>query len=389
MKSEAGSPSPSPSPKIKSPNYLQGLLNGVPYYDPCPPLDSDHGPIPSSNPGDPAFSQSQESYQRAIGCPHGIQNLSRGIVLMIPCTSCNAIEVFPQTSFLTDLPKAGFDVCWINLPFQGIGDMQLSGEFVAYAVNYLASLSSIGKINIVTYSQGGSNAQWAITFWPSIRTQIINLITVSAPHKGTLLTDLLCKYLNVIGGCLPSVMQMSQKSKYTSAVNKRMMEDGEQLALVPTTSIYTFYDELVFPQVSNSNGVSYLSGASNIAVQEACGKYHLISHFGFMSDMAVYGLVYDALIHGRPTSLETFDRKYCDGHYKILWKLVIGIPLNIQLTWRTLFGNPLDRLSRIKKVITFSSLPTEPPLMPYVCENGYAPQSHCTTKSIGFCKKEV
>ncbi|EGG07125.1 uncharacterized protein MELLADRAFT_62899 [Melampsora larici-populina 98AG31] len=268
------------SKEFRSPNYLQGLLNGVPYYDPC---GSPDGPIPSSKPNDAPFSQGENSYQRAIHCPLGIQNLT------------------------TDLPKAGFDICWINLPFHGLGDMQLSGEFVAYAVNHLANLSVTAKINIVTYSQGGSNAQWAITFWPSIRTRIINLITISAPHKGTFLTDLFCKPLKLMGGCLPSVLQMSQRSNYMSAVYKRSIEDGEPEALVPTTSIYTFYDELVLPQVSNPNGVSYLSGASNIAIQEVCGQTHIINHFGIISDMATYGLVYDALIHGRPTSLETFD----------------------------------------------------------------------------------
>ncbi|KAH9816849.1 hypothetical protein DFH28DRAFT_1124978 [Melampsora americana] len=367
--------------QTKSLNYLQGLLNGIPNYDPCPPSD---GPIPFSKPGDAPFSQGQHSYQRSIHCPLGIQNLSRGIVLMIPCTSCNSVEVFPKTLFLTDLPNSGFDVCWINLPFNGLGDMQLSGEFVAYAIDHLASLSSTGKINIVTYSQGGSNAQWAITFWPSIRHQILNLVTVSAPHKGTSLPNRLCKYVNFIGGCLPALLQMSQSSRYMNALYKKRDENDGDETFVPTTSIYTFYDQLVLPQASNSNGVSYLFGASNIALQELCGKNHIIGHLGVMSDLATYGLVYDALIHGRPTSLESFDRKYCEGHYQILWKLFLGIPLDLQLIWRTLIGIPTDRLKRIKKVITSSSLPTEPLLMSYVCEMGYAPQSHCTT--TGFCK---
>jgi hypothetical protein len=40
-----------------------------------------------------------------------------------------------------------------------LGDMQLAAEFVAYAIKYLApkSTASGGKINIVSYSQGGPN----------------------------------------------------------------------------------------------------------------------------------------------------------------------------------------------------------------------------------------
>lgn len=367
--------------KTRSPNFLQGLLNGVPNYDTCAPPD---GPIPSSMPGDAPFSQGQKSYERAITCPRGIQNLPRGVVLLVPCTSGNAAEVFSKTPYLTQLPEDGFDVCWMNLPFHGLGDMQLSGEFVAYAVSYLAGLSSGGKINVVTYSQGGANAQWAITFWPSIQNQIINLVTIAAPHRGTGFTGPMCKALNVIGGCSTSILQMTKNSRYMNAVFRRSVEKGGLEALVPTTSIYTFGDQLVFPQASNTNGVSYLSGASNVAIQEACGRRHIIDHFGIVFDMATYGLVYDALSHGRPASLETFDQKYCRAHYKNLLKTSLKLPSHVQLLWRGLVGGAMDRLDKMKKVITFSGLPSEPLLMSYVCENGHAPQSHCST--TGFCQ---
>jgi hypothetical protein len=46
--------------------------------------------------------------------------------------------------------------------------MQLAAEFVAYAVKYLAPISTAsgGKINIVSFSQGGPNVskKWILTF---------------------------------------------------------------------------------------------------------------------------------------------------------------------------------------------------------------------------------
>ncbi|EGF98231.1 uncharacterized protein MELLADRAFT_96073 [Melampsora larici-populina 98AG31] len=314
-------------------------------------------------PGDAPFSQGELSYQNAIHCPHGIRNLERGIVLLVPCTSCEATEVFAETPIALRLPQEGFDVCWVNLPFHGLGDMQLSGEFVAFAVNYLAEKSVSGKINVVTYSQGGSNAQWAITFWPSIRNQIINFITLAAPHKGTLLTRPICTSLNLLGGCLTSVLQMDRNSRYMNAVNNiSSVNDGKQ-ALVPTTSVYTLIDEIVTPQASNPEGASYVTGASNIAIQDACSKAHVVEHFGLIFDLATYGLVYDALIHGRPASLRTFDRKYCEKHYKNLAHFALELPLDIQATWRTLFGNFFDRLNMIKRTLTSFRVPAEPLLM--------------------------
>jgi hypothetical protein len=92
-----------------------------------------------------------------------------------------------QSAYYVDLPSQGFDVCWVDTPsksqilvtasaffFQkklmvrrwkwlpedySISDMQLSAEFVAYAVMSLApqSTKTGGKISVVSYSQGGPN----------------------------------------------------------------------------------------------------------------------------------------------------------------------------------------------------------------------------------------
>ncbi|EHS64395.1 uncharacterized protein PGTG_22226 [Puccinia graminis f. sp. tritici CRL 75-36-700-3] len=147
------------------------------------------GPLPSRASGDAPWTQAESSYKRMIACPFGIQNKDRGIVLLVPGTAGNASEVyksvrlpykveFPsicstvpsifalktiQSAYYADLPSQGFDVCWVDTPNYSISDMQLSAEFVAYAIKSLApqSTKTGGKINIVSYSQGGPNVQWA------------------------------------------------------------------------------------------------------------------------------------------------------------------------------------------------------------------------------------
>ncbi|KAG0142360.1 hypothetical protein CROQUDRAFT_67362 [Cronartium quercuum f. sp. fusiforme G11] len=361
--------------------YLRGLLNGVPTYDTCASPD---GPIPASKPGDAPFSQGRLSYEKSIHCPRGIHNQTRGVVLLVPCTSCEASEVFSKTPLGVRLPKAGFDVCWINLPFRGLGDMQLSGEFVAYAIDHLSGKSPTGKIDVITYSQGGSNAQWAVTFWPSVQAQIINLVTIAAPHKGTMMTGLICPVLNLIGGCLTSVLQMTPTSRYMNALYSRVNGTGEKEALVSTTSIYTYADEIVYPQLSQSQGASYLSGASNIALQDVCGKGYVVEHFGMLIDMATYGLVYDALTHGRPARTDSFDSQYCKYYSKNLLEFVRYIPLDFRSVWKTLFGGVLQRAGMIKILLTTWRVTSEPLLMQYVCKAGYSTQSSCTP--VGFCR---
>lgn len=62
------------------------------------------------------------------------------------------------------------------------------------------------------------------------------------------------------GGCEPSVFQQSVGSKYLSAQN---IAGGS--ALVPTTSIYTIFDDIIQPEIIDPT--SELPGALNLRIQ--------------------------------------------------------------------------------------------------------------------------
>jgi hypothetical protein len=84
----------------------------------------------------------------------------------------------------------------IDLPERSLVDAQLSAEYVAHAVRYLAPQSSTGKIAIIGHSQGaGLNPQWALQFWPSIRPLVSNYIALAADFQGTVVGVLLCNPL--------------------------------------------------------------------------------------------------------------------------------------------------------------------------------------------------
>ncbi|EGG05333.1 uncharacterized protein MELLADRAFT_88002 [Melampsora larici-populina 98AG31] len=210
----------------------------------------------------------------------------------------------------------GFDVCWITLPFSGLADVQLSAEYIATAIPYLAKLSPATnhKINVIGHSQGGgSNTQWALTFWPSIRPYIINYIALSATFKGSNEVKLLCKVQDGVGGCPPALLQLESTSNYVAAQNSDVDEFSGAHSHVPTTSIYSRYDEAV--QWEGFGGVinSFLNGSTMIALQDerVCGKFHITTHIEMLQDSAAYSLVLDALINGRPTNITNFDKKDC------------------------------------------------------------------------------
>jgi hypothetical protein len=93
---------------------------------------------------------------------------------------------------------------------------------------------------------------------------------------------------------------LPQNSRFMRALNAPVLGSGAT-ALVPTTNIYTLEDEIVLPQVGSrvsessslfcsccfhsstrllppSQPISYLDGASNMALQEVCGPGHVADH---------------------------------------------------------------------------------------------------------------
>lgn len=311
-----------------------------------------------------------------ISCPLGLRKNGRGIVLFVPGTGGSAREAYRSSPFYQGLPSYGFDVCLVDIPDYSLGDMQLAAEFIAYAVKYLAPMStaSANKINLVSYSQGGANVQWASTFWPSIRKFVKGHVALAPPMRGTASTILLCPVSSLAGGCQPSILQQTSGSNYMQAANSRRDTQSAAYALIPTTIIYSRTDEVVTPQVG-INASSRLIGASNIAIQDICGIIHNPGHFFIVGDLGVYGVALDALLNGRPAQPSTIDRSYCTKTAQSLGFQTDNLANDLQFAFRTAIGDHRGQMIASQ----FNTLRTraEPLLQQYVCDRGYT-ISRCT-----------
>jgi len=334
------------------------------------------GPLPPQTSGDAPWTQAESSYKRMIYCPFGIQNKKRGIVLLVPGTAGNASEFYQASAYYHDLPSQGFDVCWLDTPNYSISDMQLAAEFVAYAIKNLApkSTQTGGKINVVSYSQGGPNVQWASTFWPSIHQLIIGHVSLSPSMKGTASNFLLCPISNLFGGCLPSILQQTIRSTYMKAANSNKDKRSPAYAQIPTTIIYTLSDEIVTPQVGELAS-SRLIGASNIALQEICPLSINVDHFGMPGDVGAYGIALDALLNSRPAQPSKVDRSYCTKTATSLSYQVGNSANNLRFAFRTAVGS--ERGQMVASSYRTLLVPAEPRLQQYVCDRGYT-SSQCT-----------
>ena len=166
------------------------------------------------------------------------------------------------------LKAAGFEVCWVQLPDQATGDIQLSAEYVARAVELMAARSG-EKVDILGHSQGGLSPRWAIKFFPS-GALVDDYVGLASPNHGSAAAD---RRIDRGSACPAACWQMRTESDFIAALNAGDETPGG----ISYTNIFTTNDELVIPY-SSSRG-------------------RPIDHFLIAGDSVTWQLTLDALTH--------------------------------------------------------------------------------------------
>lgn len=150
--------------------------------------------------------------------------------------------------------------------------------------------------------------QWALDFWPSYRPLVSAFVALAGDFHGTGEGPPACLVLDATtGGCDPcesfcllrtlprltsprpaAVIQQSVGSNFLKALSSR-----GGVALVPTTSVYTIFDDIIQPELINAT--SLLSGATNVRLQDYCGPAYLVDHFVIPFSSFAYAVAVDAL----------------------------------------------------------------------------------------------
>jgi triacylglycerol lipase len=183
--------------------------------------------------GDAPFSVNAATLAAALTCPGGNPTAAAPPVLLVHGTATTGDQSWGK-GYVPALRAEGYTPCYVTLPSRAMDDMQVSSEYVAYNLHYLASLSGGLKLAIISHSQGGPVSQWALQFWPSTRSVTRAFIPLSPDFDGV---DLAISELSAVCDlidCQPSLWQQSQGSNYYKALHA-----GDFRALVPTTSIWT------------------------------------------------------------------------------------------------------------------------------------------------------
>src|SRR5438270_3664944 len=233
---------------------------------------------------DPAYDVPRAALQAALRCPAHLRS-RREPVLLVHGTGLTPEESW-SWNYAKLLPAAGYDVCTVALPNRAMTDIQVSAEYVAFAVDAIAAKAR-HRVTVITHSQGGMEARWAVRWWSTTRTNVDDLVLLASPNHGIAAADACAGS----GNCWPAVWQMSSHAHFIHALNSVDETPGN----VSVTNLYSRTDELVEPSSTVPLSGNHIA---NIAVQDLCPR--VVHHAGMLHDAAVFALVLDALSHTGP-----------------------------------------------------------------------------------------
>lgn len=276
-----------------------------------------------------------------------IRNVRRG-------TASTSNMTYAPNLFITLADSSFADIVWINNPGLALEDAQVNSEYVAYAINYISEISQCENVSVIGWSQGTSNTQWALKYWPSTREIVTDFIALSPEFHGSEVSTLTC---DTSSGCSPGFFQQTYDSNWIAALRS----DGGDSAYVPTTTVYSSQDQIISPQ-SGTGASGYMLDARGVGVtnnevqlvcpnQPAGGPY---THEGILFNPLTYALIKDALENAGPGEMSRVGYRRC-ADYKDPKLSVLDVRSTESVS-----------IIQTYNLFTYSdNVLVEPPLMPY------------------------
>ena len=197
-----------------------------------------------------------------------------GPVLLVPGYggSTDSLQVLADR-----LTAAGRDAAVVPVPANGTGDLNVSADVLATAVDDALTRTGATSVDVVGYSAGGVIARlWAADGGAD---QARRIVTLGSPHHGTDLADLAF-------GVLPSQCPAACQQLTTGSELLARLNAGDETPDGPDwVSLWTTADQTVTPPDSAD-----LDGALDLTVQSVCADSR-VTHGQLPTDPVVQGIV--------------------------------------------------------------------------------------------------
>jgi triacylglycerol esterase/lipase EstA (alpha/beta hydrolase family) len=240
---------------------------------------------------EPALTVAKPKLRAALACDRSLAHTRKDPVLLIHGTFADS-AINWSWNYAKALPTTGRRVCWVDLPDKAAGDIQVSSQYVVSAIRQMAQRSH-RQVAIISHSQGGLEARWALRWWPSLRPKVSDAILLVSPNHGAIYPDTACVLPN---SCAASLYQMMSSSRFLAALDR----GGDAIGKVPFTSVATRADKVF---VGPDQAAFKPAGPTtrNFVLQDLCPA-DAAQHNDLPFDGPAYQIALDALDHRGPAS---------------------------------------------------------------------------------------
>ena len=182
----------------------------------------------------------------------------------------------------------GHPVCYVDFPDFTTADIQVSVQYLVYALRREHQLAG-RKVAVFGISQGGLLPRFALTYWADLRKKVSDVVAAAGTQHGTNVS----RGCSASSPCAPANWQQLRHSNLLDAINSQRDETPGRVSY---TTVRSLTDETVQPQ-GGRHPTSALRGARNILIQDVCPGRQT-SHIGTAVDSVAFAAFVDAIAHG-------------------------------------------------------------------------------------------
>lgn len=254
---------------------------------------------------EPKLTVSTAKLRAALTCTPGIDDATRTPVMLVTGTGASGTEAYAIGKPALD--TYGAPVCYVDFPDNTTADVQVSVQYLVYGLRRMHQRAG-RDVAVIGISQGGLLPRIALTYWPSLRSKVSDVLTAAATHHGS------------TGGrgcgtttpsCIPAAWQQAAGSNFLKALNRKGRDETPGPTDWTTTRSST--DETVQPQ-TGPRPTSALRGASNVLIQDICPGRE-VSHIGTILDSVTFALFADAVANDGPGRASRLPADVCAQPY--------------------------------------------------------------------------
>ena len=259
------------------------------------------GPTPA--PADPPLTVAKAKLAAALHCHGQLRDAKRQPIMLVTGTGATGDEAYA-------IGKGAFDayrhpVCTVEFPAFTTADIQVSVQYLVNAIRVMERRAG-RPIAVFGISQGGLLPRWALTYWPSLRAKVTDVLAAAGTQHGDTTDPAVC----AANGCPPAIWQQAAGSKLLAAINAQPDETPGPTAW---TTVRSSGDETVQPQ-TGPHPTSALKGATNVLIQSVCPG-RMVSHIGTALDSVTFAAFADALSHKGAARLSRLPKDVCAHPY--------------------------------------------------------------------------